>query len=583
MLSLNQSKQLNLKTVSLRLIVMAVIAVTGVGLFSQADVSPALAQEGTVTASPKNTESDAQENAVPEPQPVTLSETIAFSRDSTVTRQPFQLSMNSLVGGTIRYTTNGALPDAGSTPYTGAIAINEPTVIRAQVFDDHGTLVGRPYTRSYIIANYDQSIPVISIVTDWANLDALHAYPEGRGRDWERPISMEYIAPGGESQFNVNAGIRIHGHFSRLYSPKKSFRVYFRKVYDGPGKLDYPLFEDTEVTKFDKLVLRAGFNDSFVGRDIPGASKTSYLQATYIRDQVVRNLHRDMGQPIAHGSWVLLYLNGQFWGLYNLTERIDDEFLQSYSDKDSAWDIISKTSGWDEEGRWFNHEEAKEGNYGGWLDNQNWVGSADFTNPGNIGQSEWRVDLENVFSYMFLQAYAQHARGWPGNNWIVYQRVDPGADINGNERKWRMIVWDAEYTFGGGADGKMDLNTIERVHSPHDSITRILEKPFIGFCGYKHQFVDRAREYLGVENKYGKPTSEIGQLSKERVKAEIIRQADIVRPFIQMETDRWATELAGATMFEQNIADMLAFVDVRQEVVLHHLDILRYQTFTECK
>jgi hypothetical protein len=146
-----------------------------------------------------------------------------------------------------------------------------------------------------------------------------------------------------------------------------------------------------------------------------------------------------------------------------------------------------------------------------------------------------------------------------------------------------MIVWDAEYTFGGGLDGKMDENTIVRVHSPHDSITRILEKPFIGFCGYKHKFVDRAREYLGVENKHGKPESEIGQLSKERVKAEIMKQANIVRPFIQMETDRWAPDLPGVAMWERNIADMLKFVDVREEVILHHLDLLRYQTFTECK
>jgi hypothetical protein len=491
--------------------------------------------------------------------------------------------MNGLDGGVIRYTTNGSLPDAASTSYAGPIAINAPTVIRAQVFDDNGNPVGNPYTKSYIIANYDQTIPVISIVTDWANLDTLHANPEGKGRDWERPISMEYFAPGGESQFNVNAGIRIHGHFSRLFSPKKSYRLYFRKIYDGPGKLDYPLFEDTDVTKFDKLVLRSGFNDTFVARDIPGLSGDHYLQAKYITDQVVRNLHQDMGQPIAHGSWVLLYLNGQFWGLYNLTERVDDEFLQSYSDKDSRWDIISKESGWDELGRWFNREEAKQGNYGGWLDNQNWVGSADFTNPGNIGELEWRVDMENVFSYMFLQAYAQHASGWPETNWIVYQRVDEGAAIDGNDRKWRMMVWDAENTFGGGAKGKMDLNTLVRVHSPHDSITRVLEKPFIGFCGYKHQFVDRAREYLGVENKHGKPESEIGQLSKARVKAEIIKQADIVRPFIQLETDRWAPDLPGVAMFEQNIANMLTFVDVREEVILHHLDILRYQTFTECK
>ncbi|RME72537.1 MAG: hypothetical protein D6784_13335 [Chloroflexi bacterium] len=540
-----------------RATIIFLLTFSGGGLFTALETAPAYAQN--------------------------TSETIVFSRNSTVTRQPFQLTMTSRAGGTIFYTTNGALPNPAATPYSGPLTIAENTVIRAQVFDQDGNPVGNPYNRTYIIADYDQTIPVMSIVTDWAYLDELHTHADQRGREWERPITVEYIAPGGESQFNVNAGIRIHGHFSRLFSPKKSFRLYFRKSYGGPGRLDYPLFEDTDVHKFDKLVLRAGFNDTFVAQSIPGLSNDHYLQAKYISDQVARNLHGNMGQPIAHGSWVLLYLNGQFWGLYNLTERIDDEFMQSYSDKDSQWDIISKDSGWDKDGHWYNKEVVNDGNYGGWLDNQNWVGSADFTNPGNIGELEWRVDVENVFSYMFLQAYIQHARGWPGNNWIVYQRVDPGADIEGNERKWRMMVWDAENSFGGGVHGKMDVNVVEKVYSPHDSITRILEKPFIGFCGFKHRFVDRAREYLGVENKFGKPESEIGQLSKERVRAEILKQAAIVRPFIGMETARWTPDLPGVEMWEKNIADMLTFVEVREEVILHHLDILRYQTFTECK
>lgn len=320
---LNDHEPFHFKTTFLWLVLVAITTATGFGLLFSA--SPTYAQGG--------------------------SETIAFSQDSIVTHQPFQLTMNNLVDGTIRYATNGSWPVADSTPYTEPIAINAPTVIRAQVFDNNGIPGGRPYTKSYIIANYDQTIPVISIVTDWANLDTLHANLEGRGKDWERPMTMEYFAPGGESQFNVNAGIRIHGHFSRLFSPKKSYRIYFRKDYGGLGKLEYPLFEDAAVTKFDKLVLRAGFNDTLVARDIPGVSKTSYLHAKYISDQVVRNLHRDMGQPIAHGSWVLLYLNGEFWGLYNLTERIDDEFLQSYSDPYSQWDVIAPESGWDELGR----------------------------------------------------------------------------------------------------------------------------------------------------------------------------------------------------------------------------------------
>jgi len=506
---------------------------------------------------------------------------ISFSVDSQVTQQPFQLVLRPNGAGVIHYTTNGALPDANSAPYTGPIAINKATVIRAQLYDDASQPAGQVYTKSYLVVNYTPTIPVVSVVADWADLNAIHNNPRERGDEWEKPINLEYFSPDdGQVQFNVPAGIRIHGGFSRMFSPKKSYRLYFRKDYGGPGKLDYPLFPDTTITRFDKLVLRAGFQDTFHYLNIPEHSNTPRTTAKYIGDQVVRNLHRDMGQPAAHGSWVLLYLNGQFWGLYNLTERIDQQFFQSYSDKNSNWDVITKDNGWDKDGNWFDKEVAIDGDYGNWLENQNWVGSADFHNSGNLGLLEGRVDVENWFSYMFLEAYIQNY-DWPHANWIVYRRSDPSS--NPIENRWRLIMWDAEYNFGGGSQGfKTDLNTLEKVYSPHDSITRVLEKPFIASCGFKVRFWQRAREYLGVENTTNRPANEVGQLSKEHIKAEILKQAAIVRPYIGMEAQRWAPDM-NVPVFDQNIANALKFVDERQEVILHHLDVLRNQTFTECQ
>ena len=165
----------------------------------------------------------------------------------------------------------------------------------------------------------------------------------------------------------------------------------------------------------------------------------------------------------------------------------------------------------------------------------------------------------------------------------MYQRTDAGAE--GNERKWRMMVWDAEYALGGGSQGfKTDMNTLVKAYSPHDSIGRILEKPFIHNCGLKHRFVNRAREYLGVENLEGKPADQVGQLSKERVRAEVLKQAAIVRPYIQMEAERWVPGRGmGVELFDENIENVLRFVDEREGVILGHLDELRYQTFTDCK
>jgi hypothetical protein len=532
---------------------------------------PAFAQEGPTTA-------ETSPAAASEPSPTPVPETMKFSPEAKVSNAPVQVSITPLMDGAIYYTTNGSVPSPGATPYTGPIAIDHPTVIRAQMFGADGQPQGYIYTKSFMVVDFDQTIPIVSISAEWTDLNLLHNFPTEHGKEWERPVNVEYFEPDGQQGFSVMAGLRVHGNFSRAYNIKKSYRIYFTKTYGGSGNLEYPVFEDTPVTKFDKLVLRAGFQDTFTHRGIPERADRS-ATAKYISDQVVRNLHRDMGQPVAHGEWVLLYLNGDFWGLYNLTERIDMQMLRTYSDKNANWDIVVKETGF-EDGVWYNREEMRDGDYGAWLENQNWVGSADFTNPGNIGVLEWRIDVENVFSYLFLETYVQNT-DWPSANWIAYRRSDPGAV--GHEGQWRMMVWDTEDSFGGGEGGQYDLNTLVKAYSPHDSITRLLEKPFIGNCAFKHQFVDRAREYLGVENKYGKPADQVGQLSKERVEAEINKQADIVRPYIPMETARWAPDLPGPDIFEANIAAAINFVEQRQDIILHHLDILRYQTFTECK
>ncbi len=587
----------NISKTPLQLLVIAAIFLSGVGVIATVDVGTVQARvptpvlEEAMVATVQNIEptQPAPTQLAPAPSasaqsaPTNAADTIRFSRDSQVVNVPFRLEMTSLVsGGSIHYTDNGSLPSPYTPIYSGPIAINKNTVIRAQVFNSEGKPVGEAYTKSYFLIDYAQTIPIISIAGDWGGLNSLNDNANHRGAEWERPMNMEYFTPNGQAAFNVKAGIRIHGGVSRLWSAKKSYRIYFRESYGGPGKLNYPLFKDSPVTEFDKLILRAGFNDSFNYRDAGGAPTAETYSGKYIGDQVTRNLHASMGQPIAHGDWVLLYLNGEFWGLYNLTERIDAQMLQSYSSPDADWDVIQKDIGWDVNLQWHEGETARDGDYGAWLENQEWVANADFTNPGNIGILKWRVDMENVYSYMFLQAYVQNY-DWPVNNWIVYRRKDPGAVAP--ENQWRMMIWDAEYSFGSGYEGfKTDKNTLVKTYSPHDSISRILEKPFIGNCALKHEYVNRAREYLGVENQYNKPADQVGQLSKDKVKAEITKQAAIVRPYIQMEIDRWAPELGiTADLWEGNIANSLKFVDEREDVILHHLDELRYQTFTQCQ
>ena len=124
----------------------------------------------------------------------------------------------------------------------------------------------------------------------------------------------------------VDCGVRLQGGHSRLpeKSPKHSFRLVFKSKY-GPPKLNYPFFEDDAVTSFNTLSLKAGFENTWIHHEHNGRYRAQYQRDTWTRDA-----QRAMGHIGAHTTYVHLYINGLYWGLYSISERIDREFAASY-------------------------------------------------------------------------------------------------------------------------------------------------------------------------------------------------------------------------------------------------------------
>ena len=141
----------------------------------------------------------------------------------------------------------------------------------------------------------------------------------------------------------------------------------------------------------------------------------------YVRDQLVRDLHGAMGQVAVQGRWVALYLNGVYWGLYDLTERIDDTFLATHFGA-SEWYVSSA----DVLHRW--------NRFVGWLN------GTDLRAMARYEQAAQQLDIENFTSYFLLNIWAQNV-DWPHNNRIVAR---PREGVDG---RWRFIVWDAETAF----------------------------------------------------------------------------------------------------------------------------------------
>lgn len=345
---------------------------------------------------------------------------------------PFTLRLaTETPGATIRYTFDGSVPtEANGMEYTEPLTIDRVRIVRAAAFKtNHLPSIVRTHTYLFNVPLSRRRLPALSLVTATNNLFGRTGIMEVNPRNttkhgiaWERPVSAEFIRPEDNEGFQVDCGIRIQGgayirerydyRTSALPESKYSFRLYFRGDY-GPGRLEYPLFPDTTVRSFDTIVLRAGMNDP---------------TNPFIRDELARELASDLGQPAAHGTFVHLFLNGQYKGYYNPTERIDIDFLRTYHGGGDDWDLIAQSS------------EIREGDAQAWNALRNYVNANSPTNPAVYLEISRRLDLVNFIDYLLPHIYAD-TDDWPHNNWRAARERVPGAPF-------RFYMWDAEWSFG---------------------------------------------------------------------------------------------------------------------------------------
>lgn len=463
-----------------------------------------------------------------------------FSGDHGFYDAPFTLEMISNdSGGSIVYTLDGSTPDlSNGIVYSQGITIDTTRVVRSRVVKE-GAL--SPIATSTFIfadkvknqsslpegypsnwgsfssisgnapADYGmdpdicnattykaeivpalKDIPTISLVTDKGNFFSLSTDPVtggiyihtdpptgGLGEDWERPVSAEYILADGSHGFQMDCGIRTQGGHSRVpeKNPKHSFRLVFRGEY-GAKKLNYDLFGESATSSFNSIVLRAGFNQTWLHWDDGQREKAQYITDSWAKDTYMK-----MGHIAAHNKFVHLYINGLYWGLYNLCERMDDDFMDYYLDGDSEdFDVIK------------DYAEVAEGNSDAWdammemaaeglSDAQSYYGIQGKDEFGSDDPSkEALLDVENLIDYMILNFYAGN-KDWDHHNWVAARnRIDPA-------KGFQFFPWDSERTFNGKND-----NVVEEYNENRPSFlySQLRHNPV-----FRNKFKQRANELLG--------------------------------------------------------------------------------------
>jgi hypothetical protein len=492
---------------------------------------------------------------------------IQFDPERGCYEAPFSLALSCpTVGAVVRYTLDGTAPTPTSgILYDGPVSIDTTTCVRAAAFNSDGALCevqthtyifldqvvrqgsdphGFPATWGSAKADYEMNpdvlddpnvkvalaaLPSLSLVMDVCDVfgtEGIYANWSADGADWERPASIELIYPDGNGGFQVNCGVRLHGNVGRII-PKKSFRLLFKSQY-GPTKLTYPLFGGGATDRFDQLILRAGFNDSYAwGRD----------RAQYIRDEYLRSLQRAMGHPSAHGRFAHLYINGLYWGLYDLTERPDASFAAEYlgGDKDD-WDVLGAGGPVGDSSATLWNEMLGLLRSGGVGDHvyQRLLGN----DPNGSANHEYipYLDIDNYIDYMILNLFVGNS-DWPEDNWYAaMNRANPSG--------WAFFSWDGECTVGMNSAVTMDCTGVD---------TGVAE-PYAWLRGsrqFRMRFADRVhRVFFNGGPLYADPTNpqwNATQPERNRPAALYAQLANTIEAAIPAESARWGDMVAASS------------------------------------
>ena len=386
----------------------------------------------------------------------TQNDTIVFSASGGFYEDVFALELfNYFPQNHIRYTINGNRPTAESKLYEAPLLLDSTLysksniytivncpegdfylpdsvqhciVIRAAVFDENDSCVSTVKTNSYFIRALGcntHGLPAVSLCADSLDLfdyergifvpgiyfDSLWPYFTGnyfmKGREWERLCNFEFCEPDSIGVgVNQQVGLRTHGNQSRWRS-HKGMKIYARMEY-GKKRLKYKFFEDLSINSFKHIVLKP-FSAAWNGSGC--------------KDYITSRMAEPLDLETLASRPVVLFLNGEYWGIYYVAEKPDEHYLEDHFGVDiEEVNIIN------------NWEEAEHGSILNFDALYQWMLQADLSDSVQYDFAKTYIDIENFIDYYVLELFAANL-DWPANNVRIWQLGDG---------KFRWIFFDGD-------------------------------------------------------------------------------------------------------------------------------------------
>ena len=432
---------------------------------------------------------------------------------------------------TIHYTTDGSAPTAASAVYTAGISLSQTTVVRARAVSSvPNTPLGFVETNTYLI-DANHTIPVVSISGNQVQilLNGSQIKPDG---------NLELFDKNGVFLAESGGNFDKHGNDSWAYA-QRGIDYVTQDEFGYGNEVDYPIFPSKERNGYQRLILKAGANDNYPFEN----------GGAHIRDPFVQSLSQvaDLRMDERTYEPCVLYVNGQYWGVYELREKVDDlDFTDHYYDQGDGDVDFLKTWG----GTWAEYGTATD-----WNALRIFILGNDMSDPANYQYVKGLYNTGSLIDYFILNSYIVCADwlNWNTGWWR-------GRNPDGDKKKWRYILWDMDASFGhytnytGVPDQSANADPCdpEQLGNPggqgHVPIWNALLNNEEFFADYINRYSELSGSYFSCDFMHSHLDSLIG----------------LIAPEMPGQIARWGGTLSG---WQQNVQAIHDFIDDRCAVI----------------
>ena len=462
-----------------------------------------------------------------------------------------------MAGATIRYTTNGAAVGTTAAVYSGPITLKSTAVVRARVYV--GARSSAENFRTYFFG-VSHSLPILSMATSPTNMDfkngflygmnstvvttsgtVLQSYPYSGSNAWkdrEVEASFEMFETNQAPVVRQRLGVKVFGGWGSRGYPQKSLALFAREKY-GEGKISHAIFPDKSAKSYENLVLRNSGNDNQSTHQTavrppitqfgPTVTYGSYFvngTFTLMRDAMMERLVEDLDLDTQAYRPSVVYINGDYWGIYNIREKINENYVRLNHDLPKGQvDVIE------------GYGSVMAGDATVYNAMRTFIGGRDMKVATNYATvADKYLDIDNFIDYHLTVIYNQNFD--IGNIKCWRPRTPTG--------RFRWVAYDQDYGFGlwpaaiyvpamardyGDYDNMFKFYTASSGSGtgwPNEGGRTLLLRRMLLNDGFKARFITRCADLLN------------SVWREERVVETIDTMASVIRPEIPAHLKRWS-------------------------------------------